>query len=174
MQHSSQKLKTKKRVKFWPNTHNNEGFLVVFNGKGCNYHKEFSYGYISLRWAKKTLPYFSMKKASNFLPYVIFWKLTISYKRSSSLSIFNKKQSFFVFYQTLHLIFRLFSEKVWIYHLKAIILVLLVLQCLMGIIKISHLLKKKKSYFMERQLTKYWVFVYSYLYFVKVMFGRYH
>lgn len=97
-----------------------------------------------------------------------------SWKWVSLLINFQQKQSLFVFYQTLHLIFRLFSEKVWIYHLKAIILVLLVLQCLMGIIKISHLLKKKKSYFMERQLTKYWVFVYSYLYFVKVMFGRYH
>ena len=97
-----------------------------------------------------------------------------SWKWVSLLINFQQKQSLFVFYQTLHLIFRLFSEKVWIYHLKAIILVLLVLQCLMGIIKISHLLKKKKSYFMERQLTKYWVFVYSYLYFVKVIFGRYH
>ena len=105
---------------------------------------------------------------------VYFFFCINSWKWVSLLINFQQKQSLFVFYQTLHLIFRLFSEKVWIYHLKAIILVLLVLQCLMGIIKISHLLKKKKSYFMERQLTKYWVFVYSYLYFVKVMFGRYH
>ena len=105
---------------------------------------------------------------------VYFFFCINSWKWVSLLINFQQKQSLFVFYQTLHLIFRLFSEKVWIYHLKAIILVLLVLQCLMGIIKISHLLKKKKSYFMERQLTKYWVFVYSYLYFVKVIFGRYH
>ena len=105
---------------------------------------------------------------------VYFFFCINSWKWVSLLINFQQKQSLFVFYQTLHLIFRLFSEKVSIYHLKAIILVLLVLQCLMGIIKISHLLKKKKSYFMERQLTKYWVFVYSYLYFVKVIFGRYH
>ena len=65
-----------------------------------------------------------------------------SWKWVSLLINFQQKQFLFVFYQTLDLIFRLFSEKVWIYHLKAIILVLLVLQCLMCIIKISHLLKK--------------------------------
>ena len=107
---------------------------------------------------------------------VYFFFCINSWKWVSLLINFQQKQFLFVFYQTLDLIFRLFSEKVWIYHLKAIILVLLVLQCLMCIIKISHLLKKKIyiSYFMERQLTKYWVFVYSYLYFVKVIFGRYH
>ena len=73
---------------------------------------------------------------------VYFFFCINSWKWVSLLINFQQKQFLFVFYQTLDLIFRLFSEKVWIYHLKAIILVLLVLQCLMCIIKISHLLKK--------------------------------